>query len=176
MVTDTPDPTEIPFVVIDGGGRRSGGRPSPDADGDLGEMGAAALVAMVAQAARLIAIPWKVAGTAATHFSQTPVGQAMGESLRVALEEPAGEGRQEMEQATQWAGEQLAKVINALAPALLEAVDIDAVLEHLDLDAALARIDVNALLARVDVGALLDRVDVDTLKDRIRAGESGEPA
>jgi hydrogenase maturation factor len=51
--------------------------------------------------------------------------------------------------------------------AVVRRVDADAVLATVDLDALLARTDVNALLARVDLDAVLAHVDVDALIARI---------
>lgn len=51
--------------------------------------------------------------------------------------------------------------------ALLARVDLDEVLSRVDLDALVARVDLDALLAHVDIDALLGRVDVDALANRV---------
>lgn len=50
---------------------------------------------------------------------------------------------------------------------LLDRLDLDAVLARLDLDALMARIDVDALIGRVDVNALVHQVDVDGLVSQV---------
>ena len=58
----------------------------------------------------------------------------------------------------------LAEIVGAIdVDALLEQVDLDAILAHVDVGALLDRIDVDALMARVDVAALLDRIDLTSI-------------
>ena len=69
------------------------------------------------------------------------------------------------------------KAVGALdADELLESIDVNALLERIDLDAVLARIDmdellesidVDALVARINLAALLERVDIDSLVARV---------
>jgi hypothetical protein len=53
---------------------------------------------------------------------------------------------------------------------IVAAVDVDAVLDQVDLDAILAHVDVGALLGRIDVDALMARVDIDALLQRVDIG------
>jgi hypothetical protein len=62
----------------------------------------------------------------------------------------------------------LAEIVGAIdVEAVLDRVDLNAVLAHVDVGALLDRIDVDAVMAKVDVDALLTRVDVDALMTRI---------
>jgi uncharacterized RDD family membrane protein YckC len=53
---------------------------------------------------------------------------------------------------------------------VLSGVDIDAVLQRVDLQVLMERVDLNALLERVDLTALLQQVDLDTLLARVDVG------
>lgn len=59
------------------------------------------------------------------------------------------------------------RVMGAIVPRAVDAIDPDDVLERLDLDAVLARVDLDALLDRLDLDAVLDRVDLDTVLARL---------
>lgn len=60
------------------------------------------------------------------------------------------------------------KAVGAVDPDdLVQRVDFDRLLERLDVDAVVQRVDVDALVQRVDLDALLDRVDIDALVRRV---------
>lgn len=59
------------------------------------------------------------------------------------------------------------RVMGALVPTVVDAVDPDALIDRLDIDALMARVDVDALITRVDLDALLTRIDIDALLGRI---------
>lgn len=60
------------------------------------------------------------------------------------------------------------RAVGALDPdELLERIDVDALLQRMDVDALVAQIDVDALIGRVDVDAIVARVDVDALMARV---------
>lgn len=50
---------------------------------------------------------------------------------------------------------------------LLDSLDLDPVLERLDLNRLMERVDVDALVSRVDVNRLVDQVDVEALVQRV---------
>ena len=50
----------------------------------------------------------------------------------------------------------LQSVVNEVAPAVVNAIDVDEVVERVDIQAVLARVDVEALIDRVDLNELLD--------------------
>ncbi|HWJ98149.1 MAG TPA: RDD family protein, partial [Acidimicrobiales bacterium] len=59
------------------------------------------------------------------------------------------------------------RVMGALVPTVVDAVDPDALIDRLDIDALMERVDVDALITRVDLDALLTRIDLDALLGRI---------
>jgi uncharacterized RDD family membrane protein YckC len=61
----------------------------------------------------------------------------------------------------------LNRMIGAIVPRAVDALDPDELLDRLDLDAVLARVDLNALLDRLDLDAVLARLDLDALMARI---------
>ncbi|MCB0970421.1 MAG: RDD family protein [Acidimicrobiales bacterium] len=50
---------------------------------------------------------------------------------------------------------------------VIERVDVDAIIDRVDVDAIVARVDVDAIVARVDIDAILARVDMDALMARL---------
>ncbi len=61
----------------------------------------------------------------------------------------------------------LNRVIGAIVPRAVDALDPDDLIERLDLDAVLARVDLNLLLDRLDLDAVLARLDLDALVNRM---------
>ena len=59
------------------------------------------------------------------------------------------------------------RMMGAIVPRAMDAIDPDELLERIDLDAALERLDLNALLARIDLQELLDRIDLAPVLERI---------
>lgn len=61
----------------------------------------------------------------------------------------------------------LNRVMGAIVPRAVDAIDPDELIERLDLNAILARIDLQVLLDRLDIDAVLANVDIDALIARI---------
>lgn len=61
----------------------------------------------------------------------------------------------------------LGRLMGAVVPNVVDAIDVDEVVAQVDLDALLARVDLDEVLSRVDLDALLSRVDVNALAGRI---------
>lgn len=59
------------------------------------------------------------------------------------------------------------RVLGAVVPMAVDAIDPDDLLDRIDLDALLQRIDVDALVARIDLDTLVGRIDLDTLVGQI---------
>jgi uncharacterized RDD family membrane protein YckC len=59
------------------------------------------------------------------------------------------------------------RVLGAVVPRAVGAVDLDELLDTIDVNAVLARIDVDAIVARVDIDNIVSRVDMDALLDRV---------
>jgi uncharacterized RDD family membrane protein YckC len=61
----------------------------------------------------------------------------------------------------------LDRVVGAVVPRAVDAIDPDQVIDRLDVDALLQRVDISALVERVDLDAVLGTVDVDALIRRV---------
>jgi len=66
--------------------------------------------------------------------------------------------------------------VRRVAPAVVDAVDLDSILaavdvgaliDRVDVDGIVSRVDVDRIVGQVDIGALLERVDIGALLDRI---------
>jgi uncharacterized RDD family membrane protein YckC len=55
------------------------------------------------------------------------------------------------------------RIVEAVVPNVVHAIDVDGVVDQIDVDALLARVDLDALVARIDIAALIARVDADEL-------------
>jgi len=65
----------------------------------------------------------------------------------------------------------LERVLGAVVPRAVDAVDIDEVLQSVDVDEVIRRVDVNEVIGRVDVDAVIDRVDVGKVIGRVDVNE-----
>jgi len=59
------------------------------------------------------------------------------------------------------------RVLEAIVPRAVDAIDVERVIEQVDIDALIQRVDIDALIQRVDIDALILRVDVDALIQRL---------
>jgi hypothetical protein len=59
------------------------------------------------------------------------------------------------------------RLLQALVPRVVDALDVDALLRRVDVDELTRRIDVDALVARIDIDALVQRIEIDALVSRI---------
>jgi hypothetical protein len=87
--------------------------------------------------------------------------------LSAATRPLADDGARVRRQVRERAVAEAQRALEALVPAIVDVLDVDALVRRVDVDALLRRVDLEALLARVDLDALLARVDVDAIADRI---------
>jgi uncharacterized RDD family membrane protein YckC len=59
------------------------------------------------------------------------------------------------------------RVMDAIVPRAVDAIDLNEVIGQVDLDAVLARLDMDALLERIDIQKIIDRVDIQKIIDRV---------
>ncbi len=59
------------------------------------------------------------------------------------------------------------RVMDAIVPRAVDAIDLNEVIGQVDLDAVLARLDMDALLERIDVQKIIDQVDIQKIIDRV---------
>jgi len=59
------------------------------------------------------------------------------------------------------------RVMGAIVPRAVDAIDMDEVLDQVDINHLLAGVDLNSVLARVDLDAVLARIDIDGLIQRV---------
>ncbi len=159
--------TEIPVSVI---------RSHPRRERTVEGFSSRAVENTVAAGLAGIRIAAKATGVLARRVLRTPPVQFAGQVANEVAVAVAEELAPESDRVVRRLEDQIAKIVAAVVPVVVDAIDpvdivdrldLDAVLDRLDLDAILDRVDVNHLLDRVDVNHLLDRVDVNRLLDRV---------
>ncbi|MBX3314303.1 MAG: RDD family protein [Actinobacteria bacterium] len=61
----------------------------------------------------------------------------------------------------------VSRVMGAIVPRAMDAIDPDDIIERVDIDGVLQRVDIDAVIQRVDIDAILQRVDIDGLMGRV---------
>ncbi len=59
------------------------------------------------------------------------------------------------------------RLLQAVVPGAIDALDVDALLKRIDIDALVQRIEIDALVKRIDIDELVSRIDIDALVQRI---------
>jgi len=121
----------------------------------------------IAVGAAAVSMFGSVAGAAMRFAGTTHAGQVVGDITAGVRKAVAREGEPYLETAGRWSQEQLARVVAAVTPAVVDAIDFTEMAERLDLDALLARIDTDALMERVDVERMAERVNVRALLEQL---------
>jgi hypothetical protein len=79
----------------------------------------------------------------------------------------AARGLAGQRRAQEAAARTMQSLIAALAAAVLDEIDLDAVVGRVDLDRILERVDPNQVAARIDLNAIIERIDIDAIAARI---------
>ena len=79
----------------------------------------------------------------------------------------AARGLAGQRRAQEAAARTMQSLIAALAAAVLDEIDVDAVVARVDLDAIIERIDIDAIAARIDLDAIAARLDLDAIVARV---------
>ena len=61
----------------------------------------------------------------------------------------------------------LDRVLGAIVPRAVDALDIDGVISQVDINQLVAEVDIDAIIKRVDIDAIMARVDIDALMARV---------
>ena len=104
-----------------------------------------------------------LARTAGRVARVVPGARLAGSLAATATRPLAAEGARTRRLAT----EEAQRLLEAIVPVVVAALDVDAIVRRIDVDGIVRRIDVDALLARVDVDAIADRVDVNAIVQRV---------
>jgi hypothetical protein len=59
------------------------------------------------------------------------------------------------------------RLLESLAPGVVDAIDIDALVGRIDIDRLVRRIEIDDVVGRIDIDALVGRIDIDRLVSRI---------
>ncbi len=59
------------------------------------------------------------------------------------------------------------RLIETLAPGVVDTLDIDQLVQRIDIDTLVQRIDIDTLVQQIDIDALVQRIDIDTLVRQI---------
>jgi hypothetical protein len=66
------------------------------------------------------------------------------------------------------------RLLEAVAPGLLDTLDIDALVQRIDIDRLVRRIEIDDLVGRIDIDALVQRIDLDAVVARIDVNQVAE--
>jgi hypothetical protein len=108
------------------------------------------------------------ASTAAGRLvSALPGANGAGRLVNIATRPLVDSGRETRTRVRSAAQTGTQRLLEAVAPGLLDTLDIDALVQRIDIDRLVGRIDVDALVQRIDIDRLVGRIDIDALVRRI---------
>jgi hypothetical protein len=108
------------------------------------------------------------AGAAAGRLvSALPGATGAGRLLNTATRPLVDTGRETRTRARSSAETGMQRLLEAVAPGLLDTLDIDALVQRVDVDRLVSRIDIDALVRRIGIDLLVRRIEIDDLVGRI---------
>jgi hypothetical protein len=108
------------------------------------------------------------AGAAAGRLvSALPGANGAGQLLNTATRPLVDTGRETRTRARSSAQTGMQRLLEAVAPGLLDTLDIDALVQRVDIDRLVGRIDIDTLVRRIDIDRLVRRIEIDNLVSRI---------
>jgi len=99
--------------------------------------------------------------------SGLPGANGAGQLLDTAMRPLVDSGRETRARARSSAQTGMQRLLEAVAPGLLDTLDIDALVQRIDIDRLVGRIDIDALVRRIDIDRLVRRIEIDDLVGRI---------
>lgn len=138
----------------------------------------------IAVGAAAVSMFGSIAGAAVRYAGTTHAGQVVGDITAGVRKAVTREGEPYLHTAGKWSQDQLTRLVAAVTPAVVDALDFTELAERVDMDALLARIDTDALVERVDVErmaervnvrALLEQLDLSSVRLRVDLEPEGEP-
>ena len=108
------------------------------------------------------------AGAAAGRLvSALPGANGAGQLLNTATRPLVDTGRETRARARSSAQSGMQRLLEAVAPGLLDTLDIDGLVQRIDIDRLVGRIDIDALVRRIEIDDLVGRIEIDALVRRI---------
>jgi hypothetical protein len=95
--------------------------------------------------------------------SALPGANGAGQLLNIATRPLVDSGREARTRALSAAKTSTQRLLEAVAPGLLDTLDIDALVQRIDIDRLVRGIEVDDLVGRIDIDALVRRIDIDRL-------------
>jgi hypothetical protein len=106
--------------------------------------------------------------------SALPGANGAGELLNTATRPLLDSGRETRTRVRSVAQTGTQRLFEAVAPGLLDALDIDALVQRIDIDRLVRRIEIEDLVGRVDIDALVRRIDLDAVVARVDVNRVAE--
>jgi hypothetical protein len=97
---------------------------------------------------------------------RTPLGSPIRAGRRSLLELAERE-RAAQERRERFSGAVMGRLVELVAAAVVERIDVDAIIERVDFAKAIDRVDVDAVVAKVDFDAAVSRLDLDGIVSRV---------
>jgi hypothetical protein len=97
---------------------------------------------------------------------RTPLGGPIRAGRR-SLRGLADREREEQERRERASASAIGRLIELVAGAVIERIDVDAIIARVDLPTVIDRIDVDAVVAKVDIDAVVSRLDLDGIVSRV---------
>jgi len=118
-------------------------------------------------ALRVGATGWNASVAAGRLVSALPGANGAGRLLNTATRPLVDGGRETRARARSAAQARTQRLLEAVVPGLVDAVDIDALVQRIDIDAIVRRIEIDDLVQQIDIDQLVARIDIDQLVGRI---------
>jgi hypothetical protein len=99
--------------------------------------------------------------------SALPGANGAGQLLTIATRPLVDSGRETRTRVRSAAQTSTQRLLEAVAPGLIDTLDIDALVRRIDIDRLVRRIEIDDLVGRIDIDALMQRIDLDAVVARI---------
>jgi hypothetical protein len=99
--------------------------------------------------------------------SALPGANGAGQLVNIATRPLVDSGRETRTRVRSAAQTGTQRLLEAVAPGLLDTLDIDALVQRIEIDRLVGRIDIDALVRRIDIDRLVRRIEIDDLVGRI---------
>jgi len=118
-------------------------------------------------ALRVGATGWNASVATGRLVSALPGANGAGRLLNTATRPLVDGGRETRARARSAAQARTQRLLEAVVPGLVDAVDIDALVQRIDIDAIVRRIEIDDLVQQIDIDQLVRRINIDQLVRRI---------
>jgi hypothetical protein len=118
-------------------------------------------------ALRVGATGWSASVSAGRLVSALPGAHGAGQLLNTATHPLVAGGRDIRARTRSAAKARTQRLLEAVVPELIDALDIDQLVLRIDIDQLVRRIEIDDLVQRIDIDALVQRIEIDQLVGRI---------